>query len=156
MGWHGEALPRSILRRWHRSIRANSSCYKAKERRVNQSVYGEILEYGALFSKWHDTIYTGKDLPSQPANYTPSSNMSNSKSHLKATSLRRWTSRSYSCKSKTGILQEHVALNLLGNEVIRLLRLSRSTVISEQSKSFHRYLSSPWNKTPLEVHHILL
>ena len=105
-----------------RSIHANSPCYKAKERRVNQSICREILEYGARMSKWHGTVYTGRDLSPQPANHTPNSNRSNSKSHLKVTSLT-------SCKSKPVRLQEHLALNLLGNEVIRLLWLSCSTVI---------------------------
>ena len=121
----------------------DSPCYKTKERRVNQSVCGEILEYGAPIFKWHDPAYTSRDLLSQPANHTHISNRSNSK-HLKATSLTRQMNRRHSCKSK------HVALNLLGNEVIRLLWMSRSTVTSEQSKSFHRYnikdylcLSSP-------------
>ena len=104
-------------------------------------------------SKWYDTVYAGRDLPSQPANRTPISNRSSSKSHMEATSLTRWTSRRHSCKSKSGRFQEPVALNLMDNEVIRLLQLSRSTVTSEQSKSFHRYnvkdylcLSFSWNK----------
>ena len=33
-----------------RSIHANFLYYKVKEKRVNQSVCGEILEYGALMS----------------------------------------------------------------------------------------------------------
>ena len=163
MGQPREALPGAILRRWHRSIRVNALCQKAKEKRVNQSVYEEISEYGAPMSKWYDTVYAGRDLPPQPANYTPTSNRSNSKSHLEATSLTRRTSRRHSCNSKPGWLQEHVVLNLLGNEVIRLLRLSRSTVTSAQSKAFHRYnvkdylyLLFSWNKNPLEVHHVLL
>ena len=76
--------------------------------------------YGALMSKWHDIVYIGRDLPPQPANHTPNSNRSNSKSHLKATSLIRQTSKKHSCKSKPGRLQEYVTLNLLGNKVIRL------------------------------------
>ena len=90
-----------------------------------------FLEYGVLISKWHDTVYTGRDLSSQPANHIPKRYRSNSKSHLKATGLTRRTSKRHSCKSKLGRLQEHVALNLLGKEVIRLLRLSRSTVTFE-------------------------
>jgi len=151
-----EALPGAILWRWHWNTIANSPCYKDKERIINQSICGEILEYGAPMSKWHDTVYTSRDLLPHPANHPPNSNRSNSKSHLEVTSLIRWMSRRHSCKSKSGRLQEHVALNLLGNKVIWLLWLSRSTVTSEQSKSFHRYLSSLWNKNPLEVHHILL
>jgi len=134
-----EALPGVILRRWYWSILANSPCFKAKERRVNQSIYGEISEYGAPMSKWYDVVYTGRDLPPQPANHTPSSNRSNSKSHLEAISPIKRTSRRYSCKSKLGRLQEHVVLNLLGNEVIRFRRLSRSTVTSEYPKSFLQY-----------------
>ena len=63
------------------------SLLKAKERRVNQSVCGEILKYDALMSKWYDTVYTGKDLPPQSANHTPNTNRCNSKSHLESTSL---------------------------------------------------------------------
>jgi len=158
-----EAFPDMILRKWHQSIHANSPYNKAKEIRVNQSVCKEFSEYGAPMSKWHDIVYTGRDLPPQLTNHTPNSNRSNSKSHLKATSLRRWTSRRHSCKIKPRRLQKYVALNLLGNEVIRLLRLSHSTVTSEQSKSFHQYnakdylcSSSLWNRNPLEVYHVLL
>jgi len=115
-----EALSCAILREWHWSIRAHYPCYKAKERRVNQSFCGEISEYGASISKWHDTVYTGRDLPPHPSNHTPSSNRSNLKSHLEATSLIRWTSRRHNYKSKPERLQEHVALSLLGNELIRL------------------------------------
>jgi len=68
-------------------------------------------------SKWYDAVYAGRDLPSKPANHTPNSNRSSSKSRLKVTSLTRRTSRRHSCKSKVGRLQEHVALNLLCNEV---------------------------------------
>ena len=64
------------------------SLLQAKERRVNQSVCGEILEYGTSMFKWHDKVYIGRDLPSQPANHTPNSNRSKSKSHLKAASLQ--------------------------------------------------------------------
>ena len=148
MGRPREALPGAILQRWHLSIRANSSCYKAKERRVSQSICGEISEYDALMFKWHDIVYTGRDLLPQPANHTPRSNRSNLKSHLEAISLTRRTSRRHSGKSKSGRLQELIARNLLGSEVIWLLRLSCSTITSERSKLFYRYLSSPWNKTP--------
>ena len=37
-------------------------CYKEKERRVNQSVCKEILEYDTSMSKWHDAVYIGGDL----------------------------------------------------------------------------------------------
>ena len=115
-----ETLPSTILQR-HRSIRANSPYYKAKERRVNQRICEEISEFGTPMSKWHVTVYSDRDLSPRPANHTPISNRNNSKSHLKATILTRQTSKRHSCKSKSGRLQEHVALNLLGNEVIQLL-----------------------------------
>jgi len=139
MGRPREVLPDAILRRWHSSFHVNSPWYKAKERKVNQSVCKEISEYSASMSKWHDTVYTDRDLLSQPANYTSNSNRSNLKLHLKTASLTRRTSRRHSCKSKPGRLQEHVVLNLLGNEVIRLLWLSGSTITSEQSKPFLWY-----------------
>jgi len=41
-----------------------------------------MLEYGALMSKWYDTVYTGGDLPSQSTNRTPGSNRSGRMSHL--------------------------------------------------------------------------
>jgi len=82
-------------------------------------------------SKGHDTVYTSRDLPPQPANHTSNSNRSISKSHLEAGGHTRRMSRRHSCKNKPGKLQEHIALNLLDNKVIRLLWLSCSTFTSE-------------------------
>ena len=129
----------------------------AKKSRVNQSVCGEISEYGALMSKWYDTVYTGKDLLPQPTNHIPSSNKSNLKSHLKATSLTRRTSM-----SKPGRLQELIALNhgatrwsdFYDYHIQQLLLNSLNHSISIMSD--YLYLSSPWNKKILEVHHVLL
>jgi len=45
--------------------------------KVHQDFCGEISEYGAQMSKWHDTIYAGRNLPPQFANHTPSLNRSN-------------------------------------------------------------------------------
>jgi len=91
---------------------------KQKKGELIKAFVDEISEYGALMSKWHVTIYTERDLSPQPANHTPNTNRNNSKSHQKVTSLTRRTSRRHSCKSKPERSQEHVALNLLGNEII--------------------------------------
>ena len=53
IGWPREALPGTIIQRWNWSFYANSPCYKAEERRVNQNICEEISEYGTLMSELH-------------------------------------------------------------------------------------------------------
>ena len=93
LGQHWEVISGSILRRRYRDIGANSPCDKIEERRVHQIVCEKVSEYGTLMSEWHDTVYTGRDLPPQSVNCTPGSNRSSQMSHLKAVGATRRASR---------------------------------------------------------------
>ena len=96
VGQPREAISGLFFWRRYRDLGANSSCSKVEERRVHQDVCGNVSEYGALISDWHDTIYTGRDLLSQSTNRTSNSGKSSQVSHLKAVgATRRASGRDY-------------------------------------------------------------